>query len=54
MIYFDAPDQEKVLKNIHKSMNKNGILILGESESLNGLQVPFKFLAPQIYQESEG
>ena len=49
LIYFTAPDQERVLGNIRKSIRTDGTLIIGESESLNQLKVPFKFICPLIY-----
>jgi chemotaxis protein methyltransferase CheR len=53
MIYFTDPDQELVLKNIHNSIKKSGMLILGESESLSRLKAPFTFKKPLIYQRND-
>lgn len=50
LIYFDQPDQEKVLAHIGNSLTQNGTLIIGESESLNSLKTPFEFFAPLIYK----
>ncbi len=50
LIYFSAEDQEKVLLNISKSMHKDSILVIGESESLNRLQTPFEFKQACIYK----
>lgn len=52
LIYFGAKDQEQVLSNITKSMQRGATLILGESESLNGLNTAFRFVEPLVYQES--
>lgn len=50
LIYFSAEDQEKVLRNISKSMHKDSILVIGESESLNRLNTPFEFMQACIYK----
>lgn len=50
LIYFKASDQEKVLKNMHRSLKKDGVIIIGESESLTGLTTGFNYLAPLIYK----
>ena len=50
LIYFSAEDQEKVLHNISKSMHKDSILVIGESESLNRLKTPFEFKQACIYK----
>ncbi|MDO9181300.1 MAG: protein-glutamate O-methyltransferase CheR [Bacteriovorax sp.] len=53
LIYFDVKDQEKVLLNISKGLMNDGILIIGESESLNSLKTPFKYKLPLIYEKIE-
>jgi chemotaxis protein methyltransferase CheR len=49
LIYFEGPDQEKVLFNISRNMKPDGLLVIGESESLTRLQTPFTYEAPLIY-----
>lgn len=49
LIYFKPSDQEIVLANIRQAMRNEGILILGESESLNALKTPFDYLVPLVY-----
>jgi chemotaxis protein methyltransferase CheR len=49
LIYFEGPDQEKVLFNISRNMKSDGLLVIGESESLTRLQTPFNYHAPLIY-----
>jgi chemotaxis protein methyltransferase CheR len=51
LIYFDKPDQEKVVRNVAAAMQNNGVLIIGEFESLTRLNVPFEYEAPQIYRK---
>ena len=49
LIYFSSEDQEKVLLNISKSLKDDGILIIGESESLSRLKTPYDFKSACIY-----
>lgn len=51
LIYFDPKDQEKVLSNISKALVTDGILVIGESESLNNLNTPFKYKLPLVYEK---
>jgi chemotaxis protein methyltransferase CheR len=50
LIYFTAPDQEKVLNNVSLSMKPGAGLIIGESESLNRLKTPFSYKMPLVYE----
>ena len=50
LIYFDKPTQEKVIKNFSNYLKKGGLLFIGHSESLMGMDVPFKQLKPTIYE----
>jgi len=49
-IYFNSEQIEHVTKRLLKSLSKGGFLILGLSESLNGLSVPIESAGPSIYQ----
>lgn len=49
LIYFSAPDQEKVLSLIESNLNSDGILIIGESESLSHIKTPYQHMEPLIY-----
>jgi chemotaxis protein methyltransferase CheR len=51
LIYFVAVDQEIVLKNVGKSLAEKGMLIIGESESLNRLDTPYEFKHACIYSK---
>lgn len=53
LIYFNSSDQEKVLRKIRKAINLEGILIIGESESLNRIKVSFSYKEPLIYRASK-
>lgn len=50
LIYFDIPDQERVLSNMSMSLKTTGQLIIGESESLTRLKTPFSFKMPLVYE----
>ncbi len=51
LIYFTEEDQIKVLKNIAQALVPNGILIVGESDSLSRLKTDFQYVAPLIYRK---
>ncbi|PWU09385.1 MAG: chemotaxis protein CheR [Verrucomicrobia bacterium] len=51
MIYFDRPTQERVVTRLCRALVQGGYLIVGHSESLNGLNVPVRCLRPSIYQK---
>lgn len=49
LIYFDQEHQETVLKQARHSMAPHARLILGESESISGLDSAYHFERPMIY-----
>jgi chemotaxis protein methyltransferase CheR len=51
IIYFDRPTQEKLLRNLAKHIMKDGYIFMGHSETLSGLDVPFKQVASTIYKK---
>ncbi|RZA08141.1 MAG: protein-glutamate O-methyltransferase CheR [Proteobacteria bacterium] len=53
LIYFTEPDQEKVLAQMAASLSADGLLALGESESLSRMNTPFTFVAPLIYRKGD-
>lgn len=50
LIYFTSRDQEKVLQAIYPKVNKDGLLIIGESESLMHIQTNFEQIEPLLYK----
>ncbi len=50
LIYFTKEDQEAVLSNIHRQMTHEGVLIIGESETLSRLSTNFRPVAPMTYR----
>lgn len=49
LIYFTRDDQEKVLANLYPSLASDGLLVIGESESLTHITSNFEPVAPLIY-----
>lgn len=52
MIYFDITVKKRVLANILSRMKPDGILIVGHSESLNGVSDQVRVVRPSIYRMS--
>jgi chemotaxis protein methyltransferase CheR len=50
LIYFDTDGQQKVLENVRRAMAPDGVLIVGESESLSRFDMGFTFEQPLIYR----
>ena len=54
LIYFTNEDQERILQNVLALMPKEGILYIGESESLNRLETGFDQIEPMVYRPAAG
>lgn len=52
LIYLQPDDVRTVLRKIAPALREQGTLIVGESESLTALDVPFQFVQPQIYRRT--
>lgn len=50
LIYFKGPDQEKVISLIAPKMADDGVMIIGESESLTHINTNFKSVEPLVYK----
>ncbi len=50
LIYFKGNDQEKVLSLIAPKLSEEGVLIIGESESLTHIQTAFRHQEPLVYK----
>jgi chemotaxis protein methyltransferase CheR len=50
MIYFDRATQQQLVNNLGRFVGPGGYLLIGHSESLTGLPVPFRCLRPSYYQ----
>jgi chemotaxis protein methyltransferase CheR len=53
LIYFDRPTQEQLVRQLCNFLVPDGYLLIGHSESLNGLKLPLRCLRPSIYQRSQ-
>ncbi|MCC6475562.1 protein-glutamate O-methyltransferase [bacterium] len=51
MIYFDKPTQTKLIHRYFDLLRSGGTLFVGHSESLAGIQNPFKYIRPTIYEK---
>jgi len=51
MIYFDRPTQEQLVQHLSQFLVQDGYLLIGHSESLNGLNTGLRCLEPSIYQK---
>ena len=54
LIYFDTAGQQAVLANVRRAMAADGVLIVGESESLSRFEMGFVFEQPLIYRNPTG
>ncbi|OHD81182.1 MAG: chemotaxis protein CheR [Spirochaetes bacterium RIFOXYC1_FULL_54_7] len=50
IIYFDRPTQERLLGHMCGYLRPGGNLILGHSETLTGMSLPLRSLAPTVYE----
>ena len=50
IIYFDRPTQERILGRMCRYLRTGGNLILGHSETLTGMSLPLRGLAPTLYE----
>lgn len=53
MIYFDRATQQTILSRISRSLGPGGYLLMGHSESLNGLDLPLIPVAPTVYRRRD-
>lgn len=51
MIYFDNAVRSRLVTEIHRLLKDDGHLMVGHSESLTGIKVPFKTVKPAVYRK---
>ena len=51
LIYFDKQNQEKVIRKFASYLESGGYLFLGHSETIFGMDLPFKTVAPTVFQK---
>jgi len=54
IIYFDRPTQARIVGNICRHLVPDGYIFMGHSETLNGMGLPLKQVAPSVYQRLTG
>ena len=52
MIYFTRERQERIIRRISGCLRPGGFLMMGHTESLNGLDVPLELVAPTVYRRA--
>lgn len=52
LIYFDKQNQEKVIRQFLRYLEPGGYLFLGHSETIFGMTLPFKTVAPTVFQRT--
>ena len=50
IIYFERPVQEAILKKLCANVRLGGWLVLGHSETLTGMDIPLRSVAPTVYE----
>ena len=50
MIYFDKPTQEKVIAQLTSRLDPGGWMLVGHSESLNGINHRLQYVQPAVYR----
>ena len=53
MIYFDKKVQTSLVNRFYESLAKGGVLLIGHSESLTGIQHRLRYVRPAIYQKEK-
>ena len=51
MIYFDDDVRTALINDVHRLLKPEGFLIVGKSEGLVRLDIPFKMVSPSIYMK---
>ena len=50
LIYFDKAIQERVIRKFITHLRPGGLLFLGHSESIMGMEIPLRQIQPTVYQ----
>jgi chemotaxis protein methyltransferase CheR len=53
MIYFDKQTQQGLVDKYYRNLAVGGLLFVGHSESLTGIQHSFRYVEPTIYQKTQ-
>jgi chemotaxis protein methyltransferase CheR len=53
IIYFDRPTQERLISKFYNYLKPGGFLFLGHSETMTGMNIPLRTIAPTVYQKED-
>jgi chemotaxis protein methyltransferase CheR len=53
IIYFDRENQQRILSKVCRHLVAGGYLFTGHSETLHGMKLPIKPLAPSVYRKED-
>lgn len=53
LIYFAGDDLRRIVMHALAALRPQGLLVVGEAESLAALQAPMEFVRPQVYRRTE-
>lgn len=53
MIYFDKKTQKDLVNRLYECLREGGFLLIGHSESLTGVEHPFRYIRPSIYRKQK-
>ncbi|MFW5845726.1 MAG: CheR family methyltransferase, partial [Planctomycetota bacterium] len=51
MIYFDKPTQQSLVRRFWQILKPGGMLFIGHSESLTGVDHKFRYVRPTVYEK---
>jgi chemotaxis protein methyltransferase CheR len=51
MIYFDKKTRGDLVNRFYQCLEKGGAFLIGHSESLSGIQHPFRYVKPAVYRK---
>ncbi len=54
IIYFDRVTQERLIRKFYDRLRPGGCLFLGHSETMTGMNIPLRTVAPTVYQKEVG
>jgi len=51
LIYFNRQTQVEIINKSWHVLRPGGYLLLGHSETLHGMDTPFRYIAPAVYRK---
>lgn len=53
LIYFERPNQHRILRQLCRCLRPGGYLFLGHSETITGFDLPLTAVGPTVYRKTE-